>query len=485
MKYSNIINTINNKKYGNIIRILSITFFVIISLYQVVTHVPFFDEINAWNIAAYLKPSEIFEITKYEGHLFIWYFLLKPFAQYDIGFPISMKIINWIFVFGAVLILWFKAPFHYLIKAFITFSLPIKVFYIHARCYGIGIFLLFSLCSLYKDRLKHPYLYACLLLLIGNTSVMALVVAFCLGLCFLYDLNDGVKNNIITKKDVVLIISICTTGAIGILFQLCNFVMPAYSDSTFDYAKHLHIFFVSLCHPLQVLLLFCYLWLLAFAWKFFEKNKRPLLFLALSTYMHMLIFCGIYRSAYWHFMFLFVNIITALWLYLSEHKISNSFQKRYLAIFCLMFISMLSYPGRYDAAGFHSGITYYLQTHIQEYKNNKIFLFPTDSSSIGIVPEMRKYGYKFYDCYGNPYGSKNLYINQWRGPDVDFDAITKLLKKGEKAYVFVSISSPHFDKKDLFNSKILIYKYKHKKPDLKITPMRHIYNVYIWEIIKK
>ena len=484
MKLENIINIFNNEKYNNIIRIVSIVLFAFISLYHVIIHVPFFDEINAWNIAQNFKPWEISEITKHEGHLCLWYFLLMPFAQNDIGFPVAMKLINWSFVFGAVLLLWFKAPFNNLIKILITFALPIKVFYIHARCYGIGIFLLFCLCSFYKDRLKHPYLYVLMLLLIGNTSIMALIAAFCLGLCFLYDLNDGVKNKIITAKDVVLIISICIMGAIGILFQLCNFVVPVYSNNTFDYAQQLYIFFVLLCHPFQMLLLFCYLWLLAFAWKFFEKEKRPFWFLALSTYMYMLLFCGIYRVAYWHLMFLFISIVIALWMYLSEHKISNSFQKRYLVVFGLMFISLLSYPGRYDSGGFHSGITYYLQTHIKQYQNSKIFMFPTDSSSIGIVPEMRKYGYNFYDCYGNSYSSKEAYINQWKKePDVDFEAISKLLKKGEKAYAFVSISQPHFDKKKLFESKVILNKHKH--PELQIKSIGHRFNVYIWEIVKR
>ena len=485
----NIINTwtkiFGEKRTNNIIMYCSLIVFIIVSLYGVINHIPFFDENNAWNIASYLKPSEIFEITRYEGHLFIWYFLIKPFAQYDIGYPIAMKLINWAFCLGAVILLWFKAPFNSIIKIFITFSLPIYVFYMHARCYSIGIFFLFLLCVFYKNRLKRPYLYAFLLILIANTSVMAAVLAFAFGVCWLYDLARGIRTGEITKKNLLITLGICLIGAIIVLAQLCKFSIPAYSSNTFDYAKHLYIFFVLLCKPQTILLLFCYLWLLASAWKFFEKDKKPFWILTISTYILFLIFCGVYRCAYWHFMFLFINIILALWIYLKENPITNNFQIRYLIIFCLMFISMISYPGRYNAEGFHNGITTYLKTH-NEYQNHKIFLFPTDSSVIGIVPTFRKFGYEFFDCYGNSYKSLQLYKQQWSsGPDVDFDKIYELLHPREKAYVFVSISLPHIDKHKLFENKVFLYNYKTKGKKLKIKPMGHKFNVYIWEIEKK
>ena len=123
-KYNNLISS---KTLNNIIMFVSIIIFATFSLYKALNHVPFFDEINAWNIAAYLKPSEIFEITRHEGHLFIWYFLLMPFAKNNIGFPVAMQLINWFFVIGSIIILWWKAPFNNFAKLLITFSMPFSI----------------------------------------------------------------------------------------------------------------------------------------------------------------------------------------------------------------------------------------------------------------------------------------------------------------------------------------------------------------------
>lgn len=472
-----------NLDIENIFKILTLVIFIAFSLYQVLTHVPFFDEINAWNIASYLKPSEIFEITRREGHLFIWYFLIKPFAQNDILYPYSMQILNWLFAVFAIIILWQKSPFNTLTKIFITFSLPIKVFYIHSRCYSIGLLLLFILCMMYKNRLKHPIWYSILLVLTANTSLMAGILAFCLGLCFIYDLYRGKSKNILTTKEIFWVVGICLTGAVVVILQLYNFVIPYYSANTFDYEKHFIQFYVG--NPNKMLslsLLSCHLWILALAWKFFEKTKLPFIFLTLSTYFYILLFLGIYRSSFWHFMFLFVAIIISLWIYLAEHDVTNDFQKRYLVVFTFMFVFLTFYHYRGEIVGAHMTFLEDIQRHSNIYKEHKIFMFPTDSSVIGIVPVLRKSNYKFYNCLGNSYKSVQLYKHQWDEPKVDFDNMLKLLKEDESAYVFVSVAPPHDEANDAFNRYVTLYKYKNKKSDIKL--LKRKYNVYIWKITK-
>ena len=457
--------------------------FIFFSLYQVLTHVPFFDEVNAWNIAAYLKPSEIFEITRHEGHLFIWYFILKPFAQNDLWYPYSMQIINWLFAFGAILLLWYYSPFNTITKMFITFSLPVKVFYIHARCYSIGIFLLFLLCVLYKNRLKHPICYSILLVLIANTSIMAGILAFSLGLCFIYDLAKAKSEKIITNKDISLSVGICLVGAVVVILQLCNFSIPYYSNQTFDYGKHLMQFYLrDYDQILPFLLLFCHLWLLILAWKFFEKNKLPFIFLSLSTYICLFLFLNIYRSSFWHFMFLFLALIISMWMYLSEYKINDNFQKRYYAVFTILFVLLTFYQYKGEVVGAQSAILDYLQNSGGIYKNHKIFMYPTDSSVIGIVPILQKENYLFYDCLGNSYKSVELYRHQWDTPKVDFDKMLGMLKNGETAYVFVSVARPHELMNENFSDYVTIYKHKNKNVNIKL--LKREYNVFIWKLTK-
>ena len=476
-------NIIENKNFNRIIMIISLIVFAALSLYKVINHVPFFDEINAWNIAQNFKPWEILEITKHEGHLFIWYYLLMPFAQHDIGYPIAMKLINWAFCFGAILLLWLKSPFNSITKVFITFSLPVQILYIHARCYSIGIFLLFLVCLLYKNRLKHPFLYATLLILAGNTSVMALFLAFPLGLCFLYDLYDGLKRNILSKKDLYMILSIFILGSMFILAQFHGFTTPYYAQIKVPLTKEFYDLLISNNTVLKIILVICHLGMFAFAWDFFEKNKHPFWVLALSSYLYMILFCGIYRAAYWHFIFLFVNIIIALWIYLSEYNITQNFQKTYLNLFCIIFIiltlSSINYEFFY---GQHIKLALDIQTN-NIMRNKKIFFFPTDSSFIGITHDIKNMGIKYYDCLGDPLNSKEFYIHQWDNPEIDFEKISLLLKKNEIAYAFVESTRPYYNYYRKFNFSKHNYTKHHSDLEIKLIDQNK-YDLIIWQIKK-
>ena len=452
-------------------------------MYQVLTHVPFFDEVNAWNIAAYLKPSEIFEITRHEGHLFIWYFILKPFAQNDLWYPYSMQIINWLFAFGAILLLWYYSPFNTITKMFITFSLPLKVFYIHARCYSIGIFLLFLLCVLYKNRLKHPICYSILLVLIANTSIMAGILAFSLGLCFIYDLAKAKSEKIITNKDISLSVGICLVGAVGVISQLYNFVIPYYSVESVSHAKNFYSFYLGTgTNIVNIIFAICHLGLLAFSWNFFEKNKLPFIYLLLSNLILMIMFFEVYRSTVWHFVFLFITLIIALWMYLAEYSISDKFQKSYMNIFCLMFVFLTFFPGDYVSSGPHIPFLKYIQNNIETFDGKKMFFFPTEARVVGIVPELSKTNISFYDCYGNSLKSKDFYIHQWDKPEIDFEKISNLLNVGEIAYVVIDSFHPERDFNFYFDTYAKIYLQKHC--DLNIKYLGFDNNVYMWQITK-
>jgi hypothetical protein len=125
----------------------------------------------------------------------------------------------------------------------------------------------------------------------------------------------------------------------------------------------------------------------------------------------------------------------------------------------------------------------YLKENKQTYVNHKIFLYPTDSSVIGIVPSLRDDNFKFYNCLGESYNSVDLYKHQWNKPVVNFDKISKKLKSGEKAYIFVSIAFPHEKTNNKFKKCVTIYKYKNN--ELKIKLLQRKTNVYIWEVVKK
>ena len=261
-----------NEKKG--LFVFSILIYIVLSILIISSRIPFFDEINAWNIAANCSFLELFDVSRHEGHFVLWYLLIKPFASKDIGFPISIFAVNWIFAFLAVLILWFKSPFNSLIKMFITFSLPILMFSVYARCYAIGLFFLFIICSIYPIRIKHPIIYPVLVILLANTSVMGTIAGFVFGLMYLYDFFVLKMHNKISIKHIIQALCIFLFGAILILLQIGNYSVPEYSTLSYRLYKF-NDFFSFWPNLFKNISMVAFFILILTGFKFFIKDKLP------------------------------------------------------------------------------------------------------------------------------------------------------------------------------------------------------------------
>ena len=121
---------------------------------------------------------------KYEGHPFLWYFLLMPFAKLGI----AVEVQNWISalfaIFTAYIILK-KAPFRKGLKILLVFSGGMIYFYsVLARPYCMIPFLLVLLASCYQKKREHPYKYAILVALLANTHLIMMPTVILLILDF-------------------------------------------------------------------------------------------------------------------------------------------------------------------------------------------------------------------------------------------------------------------------------------------------------------
>ena len=316
----------------NYISILCIIFWCVITLIRVFNHLPWYDEAHAWTIAQDLNLIEIIKLMKYEGHTILWYLCLMPFAKFNIGYPYSMLLINWLFCFVAMLILWLKSPFNNWIKFFISFSFPFLGYLpVVARCYSIGIMFLFMLCALYKERLKHPNWYALLLILCANTSVMALVGATVLGCEFLYQLvRKKIKNT--------YVFSILFTGVILVAIQLLTSNSNGIRTGSFfglssdNIGTLLKYFLFSF--NIKHLFVICVLFTLCV---FFIINKIFPKFLVISFSLLSLIFIFIYSGKFWHYIFYYVYLIIGLWL--VDDKFNNV-KIKFIPSFILVVISI-------------------------------------------------------------------------------------------------------------------------------------------------
>lgn len=291
--------------------IFSIFLFAVITLLRVFNHIPWYDEAHAWTIAEQLNQFDMFSYVKSEGHLFLWQLILMPFAKTHFMYPYSMLLINWIFCIGAICLLWWRAPFNNWIKFLITFSFPFLGCYsLIARCYAIGILLLFALTALYKDKLKYPVLYSVLLVLCANTSVIALFGATIFGILFLWDWYK--TKPLIEKKSIIATGIILLIGAIIVGLQVFtidySIITERQPDSLMLLLRNI---FIHHNPVINIVLLILFAIPIFY---YFSKAKKVLFFVVSVSLMMLYLVFARYGCNFWHSYFFYVYLIVAMWL---------------------------------------------------------------------------------------------------------------------------------------------------------------------------
>lgn len=395
---------------NNKIEIICLFLYCIITLYRVFTHTPWFDEAHAWTIAEQLNFIDMFNYVKNEGHFFLWQAILYPFAHsHVISYPYPMQILNWLFCTAAIVLMWRKCSLPNWIKVLITFSFPfIGCYGVLARCYSIGILLLFILIAMDENKLKYPKTYAFLLILSANTNVICLFATSALGLMFLYDL---VKNKNLKIFDNICISLILLLGSALILYQLLNI---GYWDSTVGH-RTLHfsvkIFrntFINdrLLPNLLMLGVFS-----IFILGYFCKKTKVIFFIGF-TYFFFLILCTcVYSVFFWHTYLFYVFLICAFWL--MNDKNSNDLFARSakisLALISLIFI--FHTPNMEKFSFIYDGISLKFREYIEQ---DDILSRARIIQNDGILYEMIPYaGNKTYQLKNYCHEQDNTDYDLW------------------------------------------------------------------------
>ena len=422
---------------------------------------PFFDEAHAWMVSKSFGFFELLKAEKDEGHLFIWHTILMPFAKNNLFYPYSMYIINWIFCIIALIIFWNKAPFNLVEKTLITFSYPFFWYFsIVARCYSIGILFLFLILSFWRERLKRPYLISTLLILLANTSAMALIGAFVLGLIFLFDLIKEKDN-----KKIFYSLLILSAGAIVVFCQLSEGI-PL--DKTLDikgfiiniyYFLQLHITEKEIFSILtKAKFLICALLALFLPLCFFQNKKT--LFFFFGTYSLLFgLFGFIYFGHWWHYLFFFVYLIASIWLFRIENNDENKFKKPFNFLFYFIVssfcITTLFFPAAFNYEVYNSK-TKTISKIIKEKelfkKDDKIYALDLFSqTSTGILPYFNDI--QFYNIFGNKKYGFEEYQN-YVTPKTQKEKIESLINSLDKNKNNIGISDrklyPFYEGKDGF-----------------------------------
>ena len=403
--------------------------YVIITFVRVINHQTWYDEARAWLIAENLNLFEIFDLMKIEGHTFVWFVLLMPFAKTHFAYPYSMQIMNWIFCVSAVFVMWKYSPFNNWVKALIIFSVPFFLWYpVLARCYSIGILLLFILMVMFKDKLKHPIVYSILIFFTANTSVMAMVGAFSFACIFLYELFKNKQ-----YKDL----SICS--GVGILCSVILYLQLFGADASItgrpEYLDGLRLsFFLNVFifpHIVNAILLVIFIIAILFS---ISKSKTASFFLVSTYALLFIIFHFVYSGNEWHHYFFYVYFIIACWIFMLENQEQTIYKKNLIIILAL--ISMFyCFDYRYRIGAFHSG-SKYLAEKVEKLNKNSSIIF-VGKNFFQLIPYIEDKNIDYYYAHtskkiDNPIKEEPKIIKAL-SPEV----ISEIYGRKENTYLFV------------------------------------------------
>lgn len=188
------------KKYN----IFLVLIWLVIVCFTAFNHEIWRDEAQVWCIIRDLNIFDAFSAARIEGHPFLWYLLIMPFAK--LGLPVeTMQFVCIFIVFVSVVFFVFKSPFTAFQKMIVILSagmlyyLPVVV-----RNYALIPLLIFLLAYLYEKREEKPYLYSILIILLSHTHLYML--GFCGALFLLFAYEQIKKKNWNDLKPIFLLV---------------------------------------------------------------------------------------------------------------------------------------------------------------------------------------------------------------------------------------------------------------------------------------
>lgn len=377
--------------------ILFFTFYLLVILLRLANHFPWFDEAHAWIIAQEVSLNDLLSVIRIEGHPFLWFIMLMPFAKTGILYPSAMYFLNALFLLFAIGILWKKSSFTTLTKILITISYPFFALYpIIARNYSIGIFFLFLLTAFFKEKFKHPIIYTICILLCINSSVMAFFGATAFSILFILDYfreKPELKNITILVFNIIL-------GYFLIFIQFFN-KSTAVNLSINSNKNILENLFIQNSLDINILLLIIFGALIFY---YFLKNKDKIqIFYLCFTYICLtLCFVFIYPAGIWHSYFYYVYFIIALWL-------SKPSKFRTTLLCTVSFLLVFNYPNAelskhlYGSEG-----KLILNTILEDSTLKNAHIIHNNGTVYTIVPYAKKYNLDISNYCNNPKGNYDL-----------------------------------------------------------------------------
>ncbi|MBR6164083.1 hypothetical protein IKQ26_09400 [bacterium] len=341
----------NTKKL--VLNIILTFIYAVFTLFVVLHHEVWVDEVQVWQIAKYLNIFELFKHLVNEGHPSLFYLILMPFAKMKFSI-LAMQIICWLSSTLGVFLLLHFSPFKWWSKLAIILSAGFLYYFpVIARNYSLLPLLVFGTAVLYDKRKEKPVLYSLALFLISQVHVI--MFAF-VALLTLYFGLEAKKDNRINGKTITAFSLMCL-GLLLVIAQLC-FTIQSNSAigevGGFDKTLIVNVFVEFFANTLNDMSLIVIPFISFILWGYFlfmvgalfKKSKKMFFLVLLSVGFQL----GIYVAAYPYFVYgtrifsAYLILIFAYWIVLSENNKSEK-QVRILNILLAVLFFLSTYNG--------------------------------------------------------------------------------------------------------------------------------------------
>ena len=170
-----------------LIQVIVAIIITVFNVFMVLCHESWRDEAQSWLIAGNSNPLEIFNLTSVEGHPFLYFYIVMPFAK--LGLPyITANFISLVIMVIAMYVFIRYVDLHIGIKILALCS-PMFIYYypVFARNYSIcGLFLVLSM-AMYHKRNESPIIFGIVLALLAQTHIIILGFVMVLSALWLFE----------------------------------------------------------------------------------------------------------------------------------------------------------------------------------------------------------------------------------------------------------------------------------------------------------
>lgn len=295
-------------------RILSVSFvlFAAITLWCALHHEAWFDEADPWLLVRDAPFADMLVSASNGGVPLLFHLTVLPFARAGLPY-FAMQLVNLVYVWLAVLLL-FRAPaFPSVVKVLFAFSyFPAFEFGVIPRPYGLQMLLTFAVAAVWRERHTRPLRVAAAIALLANTTTLGLLTAAVAGALLLW---ERVRSHLLHSRSILISTAVMLAGGLLAVAQLWprpgrQQVYTLVSADTLWYA------IASLFFPDGRIETFLVPALIVLGIVTFgiSRSVAALLFLYLSGAAMVLVYVFIWMGGIRHAGLLLVLVIAAVWM---------------------------------------------------------------------------------------------------------------------------------------------------------------------------